>query len=987
VPLRVRTIALLLCVGSAAWAQPAATAPSEAAAVPATGRSTTAPATDVRYSAMRADAFAAYQRRDYAEACRLLDSYTLRYDRDLEAVRLFIAARLAAELPDNSHLPVALAAMRRLLALDPEDVATRRQLAVIAARVGLFAEALEAADRLLAVDVADTVALAAKGKTLFGMRRPAEAVQALDSLLAISPLAPEPRAIWIEAMLALGRADEILPRTLSQVPEDAPAPAAALARGMARLAIGDREKAAAELKAAARQTPMDGEYLRMLVMAMERAELFYEAVLAMGNAPVALNDSQLRRLLFRRLWEWGAYDVIVRAGSSLDQRIMTDPEVIAIVAMSCAQGGLKERATTLAQGLASRRDSLAVAWSTLVSETSLAPQPPTTAAQLRIIAAARAILSVDASSGLARYHLGEALAATGEVSRALEALQRAHQLSPGWVLPLLRAARLYLDEARTEVAIDLVERAATRLPRDPSVAAALREVAAMRAEAWLADFKRIDEQRRGELLKWFADFQTGRLREPRTMPIYVRLLCASGQKEAARAAINDALGAPQPPPQGVLLQLAAVSRAESLGLEQACLERARAVYGTTPELAAAEARALLEAGQTLSAIELFAQRMASKPAPEPAWRLAWARLLTDCRDQRAVDAWVQLGSDPALARDLTVQLAVLYAPPVQSQPQFLAATIARVRALVGDQATSWRLAQAALLARDSAPDADVRAAKLLGEVVALVPNDVSLRRQLAARLVMAGEMTAAQQQLETAARLSAGNPAIVADLAWLHTIRRDFDRAAAYIQRLEEDLPPSAMAGRVEVAYAWRSLAVESGNPAHLQRARAIVSALAAEHPQNPAILFARATVEAAGADAALAESLYRQVLEHSPEHAATMNNLALLLAERGGDLKQAMDLATRAVRKEPQVASFRDSLASIASNMGDHRLAVEACQAAVAIEPRNLEWRIHLAESLVKAGNKTQAQEELQRIEAFLSAGMPLGPSLRARLERLKSP
>jgi Flp pilus assembly protein TadD len=123
------------------------------------------------------------------------------------------------------------------------------------------------------------------------------------------------------------------------------------------------------------------------------------------------------------------------------------------------------------------------------------------------------------------------------------------------------------------------------------------------------------------------------------------------------------------------------------------------------------------------------------------------------------------------------------------------------------------------------------------------------------------------------------------------------------------------------------------------------------------------------------ATQAYQKALEIDPTSPVAANNLAWLYCEHGGDLDAALDLARRARLALPNSSTVSDTLGWIYCRRQLYDSAVPLLQEAVRDEPKNGEYRFHLAASLLGAGRKQQAQEEL-------NAALKLDDGLRKRPE-----
>ncbi len=118
------------------------------------------------------------------------------------------------------------------------------------------------------------------------------------------------------------------------------------------------------------------------------------------------------------------------------------------------------------------------------------------------------------------------------------------------------------------------------------------------------------------------------------------------------------------------------------------------------------------------------------------------------------------------------------------------------------------------------------------------------------------------------------------------------------------------------------------------------------------------------------AEKAYRKALESTPDSPIAANNLAWLLAEKQGNLDEALQLATLAVSKGQTTAGFYDTLGWVYLKKGLASPAVEQFRKAVAIDEANQRrtgaeanpaYRVRLAMALAKSGAKASARREVE--------------------------
>ncbi|HUL71521.1 MAG TPA: tetratricopeptide repeat protein [Vicinamibacterales bacterium] len=140
-------------------------------------------------------------------------------------------------------------------------------------------------------------------------------------------------------------------------------------------------------------------------------------------------------------------------------------------------------------------------------------------------------------------------------------------------------------------------------------------------------------------------------------------------------------------------------------------------------------------------------------------------------------------------------------------------------------------------------------------------------------------------------------------------------------------------------------------------------AALAADATAVDAVLgLAELDVRAGKPDDALAR--YRSALKIDPGNAVAANDVAWLLAERGGkmDLDEALKLVSSVVQDMPSYVDARDTLGWVYYRRADYPNAVTALQKAKALAPDRLDIAGHLGLAYAKVGRKTEAIAELKR-------------------------
>jgi putative PEP-CTERM system TPR-repeat lipoprotein len=113
--------------------------------------------------------------------------------------------------------------------------------------------------------------------------------------------------------------------------------------------------------------------------------------------------------------------------------------------------------------------------------------------------------------------------------------------------------------------------------------------------------------------------------------------------------------------------------------------------------------------------------------------------------------------------------------------------------------------------------------------------------------------------------------------------------------------------------------------------------------------------------DFASAERHFREVVALRPRHAAAMNNLAWLMAERGE--KGAVEAAEKALALTPGAAPVMDTLAKALAAEGQLGRAIEIQKKALVVMPGRQTYRLNLARLYLKADQKAEARAELETL------------------------
>jgi tetratricopeptide (TPR) repeat protein len=129
------------------------------------------------------------------------------------------------------------------------------------------------------------------------------------------------------------------------------------------------------------------------------------------------------------------------------------------------------------------------------------------------------------------------------------------------------------------------------------------------------------------------------------------------------------------------------------------------------------------------------------------------------------------------------------------------------------------------------------------------------------------------------------------------------------------------------------------------------------------------------------ARQTYQDALKIDPNSYQSMSNLALLYADHGGSLSDALELAQKAKAGQPDDPAVNDTLGWIFYKQGLYRSAVPVLEAAVAKNPQVARFQFHLGMAYLAAGQNAQARTSLQ---TALQSGLS-GEDARSAQEALQ--
>jgi tetratricopeptide (TPR) repeat protein len=136
----------------------------------------------------------------------------------------------------------------------------------------------------------------------------------------------------------------------------------------------------------------------------------------------------------------------------------------------------------------------------------------------------------------------------------------------------------------------------------------------------------------------------------------------------------------------------------------------------------------------------------------------------------------------------------------------------------------------------------------------------------------------------------------------------------------------------------------------------ALLEQVTRDAPRDTGTLFALADVYADAGRNADAERVLRQVIASDPGNANALNYLGYMLAMRGEQLDEAIDLVQRALKSEPDNGAYLDSLGWAYFRRGNLDEAEKYLVAAAKQLPENSEVQDHLGDLFARQGRLADA-------------------------------
>jgi tetratricopeptide (TPR) repeat protein len=648
----------------------------------------------------------------------------------------------------------------------------------------------------------------------------------------------------------------------------------------------------------------------------------------------------------------------------------------------------------IAQRLAGLSLLAAAALGVLTSSSALA-RPDGGARQSPPARKAPASVATPRSEAYYQFMLGRSLEGDGEIDGAIKAYGEASRLDPKSAEVVAELAGLYARENKIHEAIDTAQAA---LKIDPANASAHRVLGIIDATMARIDQgtgrldgdAATDASAAAEHLE--AARQASEIPEPGLDMMLARIYMRTGMRDKAIAVLGRVVVEEpgQPEPVSLLLQLyqQAGRQADAIALLESVVADEPSFYRPLGELyeqqqrwddaarAYQRAMALNDGGPDVRtqlaiawlsgrdpakagrAVELLEQVRKENPAdPRVLYILSQAERAVGRLDQAETTARELMTIAPGSVRG-PYALALVFA-----QKQQFRQVVDTLAPIVDKQATSQgglgpeyaplllRLGLAAveLGEGDRALTFFEQARAASGSVPIPLIDVYVLEAQLAARhyaeaTTLASKLRASQPGDLRVLRLSA------------EALRQlgQTDEGAALLTGALEQHPDDVMA--------YLTLAEFDAQVGRYDAALGVLDRASTKFPSSVDVQYSIGSVLAEQKRFAEAEQKFREVLARDPRHAATLNHLGYMLANRGERLDESIGYIKRALEVDPYNGAFLDSLGWAYFRQNQLDLAEENLKKAADQRVRDSAIQDHFGDVLFKRGRYQEAASAWQR-------------------------
>ncbi|NBC11624.1 MAG: tetratricopeptide repeat protein [Planctomycetes bacterium] len=805
-----------------------------------------------RIADARVQGIEAVQEGRYAEAVPDLSYYLAKHDEDTEALWAFaVALEHVAESEGNvKHLRTAVACLRQLNLLNPDDQKVATKLLDLYSDMYMDAEAVVLADRVLRRDPEDDAARRAKALAVLRLDQldQPEHAQFISEYVAWPPMTFEGQLVAMQVRLGLDQdpascvtAAEVYLRSM---PDD---PGARWLAAYAQMLSGRDAQALSHLREGT-QHALDPDLTIRYATLLEHLRRYEEAHALLSASPHR-DKRAIQVALAYRQWESARLNELQLLASNQDPASPAcDAAITALHALALLATDQPAEAASLIDVLRTREDDHARAWVGVLEVMARDTLDPAALAE----ACETATILQPRDHGYFQFLWGEAHAQRGELEVALEHWRLSAIFSRGWPAPVQRHAEASLAlnryaealgsvielrrrDAPTRAMNVLFARAwiayiqdelrpgtADALARligqtvaglQPQLADAAEPAAALQAYldeheprlairlAEIGGTRGIDAPAIVHAAATYLALSELRAHNPGDAELLGTWLSWSawlGRDQAANQAVAAWVGRDTPPPADDLRRIGMQTRELGLAAAQRCETALEEHYGQDVASTLAKVTRLLDEGKDDQALSLVEQALA-QPNEDADWRLAMlrARILERRDPGDGLDAWQAALRRHEQAGGLARE--ALASATVRADPGVSELALRVLKGALGEDASPFRIARARVRAQRATTHEQIaEATAILEDVVEQAPSDRGARQALAAMYERAGAYTKAQNHVEALLAIDPDDSQALLMLARCRVGLNDTGGALASLRRITER-------GRIDAGVADRA--------------------------------------------------------------------------------------------------------------------------------------------------------------------------------------
>ncbi|MGN6370708.1 MAG: tetratricopeptide repeat protein [Phycisphaerae bacterium] len=188
--------------------------------------------------------------------------------------------------------------------------------------------------------------------------------------------------------------------------------------------------------------------------------------------------------------------------------------------------------------------------------------------------------------------------------------------------------------------------------------------------------------------------------------------------------------------------------------------------------------------------------------------------------------------------------------------------------------------------------------------------------------------------------------------------------AKKWLDYATTSFPSQNPAEKDQIALAFHALGRRTHDQAYEQSALGILEPLAAKEDCDSTTLRILGGIYETENNYAGAEMVYRRALKSDPKQPIVLNNLAMVILHRNGDLNEALSLVDKAISLDPNIPNFFDTQANVLAQQKSYEKALAAVEKAKILAPTDPEFQATRIWLLALSGQQDAANTEFRQLQ-----------------------